>query len=383
MNIEFLKETSVKITDLSESIDVADTDEIVNAIIESKQYSSLAYQICEVSPIHGPTGATFALVFIGGKFKLLRGDVIVEDDAVESTGFTVEVMQDLYSQFGKSANDFIAKSFGGVSNMNENKKLISKMSAFAATATDLLISDPANAETSMFEIQQKVAQIVLRINSDSFKSLDSFVVLPLKAAASMLAISNRLPENQKERGLYLGSNSRTKFYLNPDPLSDEVFVGINSDVPGQSSLIMSPYHHAIKTAVNPETGENAVFNFNRYAITESKLSQTQKMLYKFIITNTNTINQPPVAIITGGDVTVPAGTAVVLDGNDSYDIEGSPITFKWSLASKPAGSNADISYGTLPTDELIPDISGSYVVQLVVGDAIDYSTPVTITVTVP
>jgi len=283
MNIDYLKENSIKLSNLSESIEVADTDEIVNTVIERKQHSSLAYQICEVSPIHGPTGATFALAYIGGKFKLLRGEVVVEDDALENTGFTVEAMQDLQSQFGKSANAFIGRAFGGVSNTKENIKLLEKMDLFASLSTDLVLTDSGNAETSIFEIQQKVAEIVLLINSQSFKSLDSFVVLPLKAAASMLAVSNRLPDNQKERGLYLGSNSRTKFYLNPDMTSTTAYVGINSEVPGQSSMIISPYHHAIKTGVNPETGENTVFNFNRYAITESRLSVLEKMIYKFEI----------------------------------------------------------------------------------------------------
>jgi len=379
MNIEFLKEKSVELTDLSESIEVADTDEIVNAVIERKQYSSLAYQICEVSPIHGPTGATFALVYLDGKFKLLRGEVTVEEDPLEDTGFTVEAMQDLLSQFGKSAYDFIGKSFGGVSNVNENKKLITKMSNFAASTTDLYLSDPANAETTMFEVQQKVSALVLLINSSSFKSLDSFAVVPMSIGASMLAISNRLPENNKEKGLFLGANSRTKFYLNPDVTSDEIFVGIKSEIPGQSSIIMSPYHHSIKTAVNPETGENTVFNFNRYAITESRLSESEKMLYKFKITDSQP-NVPPVAVIEGGDVNTTVGTAVQLDGSSSTDQEDGTLTFKWSLTSKPATSDADITYGTLPIDELVPDVAGHYVVQLVVGDGTDYSDPVSISV---
>jgi len=290
MNIDFLKEQSKLIT---EEINVANTDDIINAVIEQKQYNSLAYQIAEVSPIYGPTAATFALVYIDDpafpgkkKIALLRGEVQVEDDPIEDTGFTVEAVQDLQSQFGKSANEFIGKSFGGVSAVNENKKLIQKMSTFATASPNLVLSDPSNAETATFEIQQKVAEIVLLINQNSFKSLDSFVILTPKAAASMLAISNRLPNNQDERGLFLGANSRTKFYLNPDVTSTECFVGIHSEIPGQSSLIMSPYHHALKTATDPETGQEKIFNFNRYAITESKLSTStpaDKMLYKFSI----------------------------------------------------------------------------------------------------
>ncbi len=278
MNLDFLKEQSIALT---ESIDVAQTDEIINAVIEMKQYNSLAYSICEVSPIHGPTGGTFALVYDEGKIKLLRGEVIVEDDTIEHTGFTIEAAQDLLTTYGKSAVDYISRVFGAISSMNENRKLISKLSTFATPFADLTLTDPGNAETTMFEIQQRVSELILLINSSSFKSLDSFVVMPMNVAASMLAISNRLPNDKKEFGLFLGANSRTNFYLNPDVSSDEIFVGIKSDIPGMSSVIISPYFHAIKKAVNPSTGQEDMFNYNRYAITQSRLSEFQSMLYKF------------------------------------------------------------------------------------------------------
>lgn len=287
MDINFLKETSIKQSNLilegTNGSDIAQTDELVNAIIETKQYESLAYQICEVSPIHGPTGGTFALAYIDNKLQLLRGNVVVEDDPIESTGFTREAMQDLYTQFGKSATAFLAKSFGGISNMNENKKLIQKMSGFAKASTALKLSDPGNAETTMYEIQQKVAEIVLTINTSSFKSLDSFAVLPLKEASSVLALSNRMPNLKREEGLFLGANGRTKYYLNPIPGSNEAYVGLYSNIPGHSAMLMSPYFHTIITATDPKTGNENVFNFNRYAITESKLSEVQKMIYKFAI----------------------------------------------------------------------------------------------------
>jgi len=281
-----LKETSKAITkasNINEAIEVAQTDQIINAVIEMKEYGSLAYQIGEVSPIYGPTAGTFALVYKNGKLQLLRGEVQVKEDGIEKTGLTMEAIQDLYSQYGKSATEYIAKIFGGISNMNENIELISRLSTWSTSTPALTLTDSKNAETSAFEIQQKTAELVLEINSTSFKSLDSFVILPKKYAASFLAVSNRLPDNKKEKGLFLGDNSRTRFYLNPDVNSTEAFVGISSEIPGQSSIIISPYHHAIISAVNPDDGETQLFNFNRYAITQSRLSEDQPMLYKFEI----------------------------------------------------------------------------------------------------
>ena len=291
MDIEFLKENSKKI--LTEEINVADTDAIINAVIEQKFYSSLAYQICEVSPVHGPTAGTFALVYVDDpafpgkkKIKLLRNEVIVAEDPIEDTGFTTEMIQDLQRTYGKSAAEYIGKVFGGISSTNENTKLIAQLNGLCTATPPLVLTDAGNAETTAFEIQQRAAELLIQINSHSFKALDSFVVLPSKAAASILAISNRTTNDDTERGLFLGTNSRTKFYLNPDTTSSTAYIGIKSNIPGQSSLIMSPYFHTIKTAINPQTGQEAVFNFNSYAITESALSTSdplEKMLYKFDI----------------------------------------------------------------------------------------------------
>jgi len=287
MDIGFLKDTSKLLT---ENIQVDNTDEIINKIIEQKFYKSLAYQVCEVSPAHSMESGTFAIKYVDdpafpGKKKvvLLRNNVVINEDPIEDTGFTVEMIQDLQRQYGKSATDYIAKTFAGISAHNENLALINYLSTNAVSSDNAPV-DPDNAETATFNIQQKVSELLLQINGTSFKSLDAFVILPSKYAASILGVKNLLPEKSTERELYLGRNSRTKFYLNPDPTSVECFVGVHSSVPGLSSLIMSPYHHALKVAINPETGEQHVFNFNRYAITENALSTSdvsEKMIYKF------------------------------------------------------------------------------------------------------
>ena len=280
MDIDFLKQTSIRLT---EGIEVADTDIIVNAIIEQKQYSSLLYQICEVSPFSGPTGGVFALVYEGDKVVLKRGEAVVEDDAIEDTGFTMEALQDLEKTFGKSMVGFVSRCMAGVSAKKENAKVLQKIAAWAAPSPDLTLLNRENAETVLFQVQQRVSELILDINSASFKSLDAFVVLPKVAAASLLAMGNRLIDNTTESGLYMGANSRVKFYMNPDLTSIDCYVGIKSNMPGQSSVIASPYQHSLLKATNPETGEERIFNVNRYAITESALSAHEKMLYKFKI----------------------------------------------------------------------------------------------------
>lgn len=337
MNIDFLKTTSKLLT---EEIDIANTDEIINAIIEQKFYSSLAYQICEVSPVNSIQGGVFALKYVDdpafpGKKKvvLLRNNIVMKENPIEDTGFTIEAIQDLQRTYGKSSTEYIAKVFAGISATHENQDLISYLSANAVPSANHPV-DPNNARNAIFSIQQKVSELLLQINSESFKSLDAFVILPEKWAASIIGANNLLPERTEPMELYLGRNSRTKFYLNPDNTSTECFVGIHSGIPGLSSLIMSPYHHAIKVAINPKTGQRHIFNFNRYAITENALSTSdilEKMIYKFEIDAVpGAGGGGSVAVLDEGTVVnssvckinfIGADVLAKQDGNDSCEVD--------------------------------------------------------------
>ena len=62
------------------------------------------------------------------------------------------------------------------------------------------------------------------------------------------------------------------------------------------------------------------------------------------------------------------GTSVTLDGRGSYDPNNDPLAFAWMLVSRPAGSTATLSGVTQPMPTLLPDLPGSYVVALAIGD---------------
>jgi hypothetical protein len=62
------------------------------------------------------------------------------------------------------------------------------------------------------------------------------------------------------------------------------------------------------------------------------------------------------------------GSRVVLDGSSSSDANNDPLTFKWTLASKPVGSSASLTTTSGPTPSFIADIAGVYVASLVVND---------------
>jgi hypothetical protein len=89
---------------------------------------------------------------------------------------------------------------------------------------------------------------------------------------------------------------------------------------------------------------------------------------------------PPIADA-GDPQTVPTGSNAQLDGTGSSDPEGQPLTYAWEIVTKPAGSNALLSDATSATPTVLIDVSGEYVIELVVNDGSQNSAPSQVTIT--
>jgi RHS repeat-associated protein len=70
----------------------------------------------------------------------------------------------------------------------------------------------------------------------------------------------------------------------------------------------------------------------------------------------------------GPDQTVPVGTLVELDGGGSSDVDGDPLTFRWSLVAQPIGSQATLTDPASSRPAFTVDLPGTYVAELVVND---------------
>ena len=94
----------------------------------------------------------------------------------------------------------------------------------------------------------------------------------------------------------------------------------------------------------------------------------------------STENSKPVAEA-GPNQNVLVGSTVTLDGSASSDADGDPITYSWSLTSKPSGSTAALLNPTAVNPSFNADLIGTYVIQLIVNDGWEPSDPDTVTVT--
>ena len=96
-----------------------------------------------------------------------------------------------------------------------------------------------------------------------------------------------------------------------------------------------------------------------------------------VIISTN--NSIPVADA-GTDQSVAASSTVQLDGSGSFDADSNPLTYSWSIISRPSGSTAILSDVSAESPTFDVDIPGIYVAQLIVNDGTLDSDPDTVVI---
>ena len=91
-------------------------------------------------------------------------------------------------------------------------------------------------------------------------------------------------------------------------------------------------------------------------------------------------NAEPIANA-GVNQNVNVGAAVTLDGTNSSDANRDPLTYRWVIMSKPAGSAAALANATSAKPTFVADLVGPYVISLIVNDGRIDSATVATTVT--
>lgn len=87
-----------------------------------------------------------------------------------------------------------------------------------------------------------------------------------------------------------------------------------------------------------------------------------------------TANAVPHAVVTAPQ-SVKVGSRVALSGAGSTDADLDPLSYAWTLVSKPAGSAASLTALAKAKTDFTPDMPGTYLVQLTVNDGSAASAP--------
>src|SRR5262249_34954560 len=84
----------------------------------------------------------------------------------------------------------------------------------------------------------------------------------------------------------------------------------------------------------------------------------------------------------GGNQSGIVGQPVNLSAAGSTDVDGDPLTYRWSFVSTPNGSAAALSDPNAKQPSFTPDVPGAYQVQVIVNDGALDSQPAVATATV-
>jgi len=178
-----------------------------------------------------------------------------------------------------------------------------------------------------------------------------------------------------DRYIYEGSQVSLDGYASYDPDRDMLtynwtFISMPS---GSAAVLSNP------SSVNPGfiadlTGTYVI----SLVVSDSIDSSVADIVYVFVNPLPNYI---PYANA-GADQTIFAGNSVRLDGSSSYDDDKDPLTYTWTFVSMPSGSTAVLSNPGSVNPGFTGDLTGTYVISLVVNDGKKNSVPDTVTIKV-
>ena len=253
---------------------------------------SLLRSIAAVVPMKMSTGSIINIRRNGvtNSFETVQSNLTVNTDTSNpiQSGLSMEALRDLQNQYGLDGYKIAANLLKGITDSAENDAFVTFMDANALSTPALTLSDPASAEQNLFEITQRVQELVIKMNTPDFRTYEAFAILPYKNAASISALSNYVRgEETEEKRLIINKMGKTMYYVNPDVTANKIYVGLHERTRGNmgaSSVIMGTFKQELLRSAHVESFQGNIGLLNRYATAMNPLHDTgSEMLMVFTV----------------------------------------------------------------------------------------------------
>lgn len=283
------------ITETVTNSDVGTADFSFNKVVDAFQQLptvSLIRSIAAVVPMKMSTGQ---IINIKRNAATNSFETVVNTLTVNTatgnpiqSGLTVEAVMDLQNQYGLDGYEIAANLLKGITDSTENTDFLAFLAANSLSTPVLTLTDPGSAEVNLFEITQRVQELVIKMNTPDFRTYEAFAVLPYKNAAAISALSSYTRgEETEEKRLVINKMGKTMYYVNPDVTANTIFVGLHDrskNNMGASSVIMGTFGQEILRSSDPESFQGTIGILNRYATALNPLSAGgSEMLMSFIV----------------------------------------------------------------------------------------------------
>ena len=275
--------------------DIGTADFSFNKLIKTfEQLSSISLirDIATVVPMKMTTGTIINIRRNAStnSFETVEATLTINtatSDPIQS-GISIEAITDLKNQYGLDGYKLAANMLKGITDKAENDAFITFLDSNSLATPVLTLSDANSAEPSLFEITQRVQEIVIKMNTPIYRTFDAFAILPYKNAASISALSHYVRgDEEMKKSLVVNKIGRTMYYVNPDVTTTTTYVGLadhSKNTLGASSVIMGTFPQELLRSTFIESFQSNIGLLNRYATVVNPLSDTgSEMLMSFLI----------------------------------------------------------------------------------------------------
>jgi hypothetical protein len=181
-------------------------------------------------------------------------------------------------------------------------------------------------------------------------------------------VANAGPDQQAFVGQPVALDGSASSDVDGDPLT--YLWRVTSRPEGSTTEVIDPSQ--VKPTFTPDVAGTFLIEL---VVDDGTVSSTPDTM----VIETTVANRRPTADA-GADVTATVGAIVQLDGLGSNDADGDPLTYQWTLNSRPPNSSATLQGANALNPTLLIDQPGTYVVQLIVSDGMLDSDPDTISI---